>query len=109
MSKSYRVSSNSDIDDDTIMYPDPKPLKMIIPVYISTKESKNDVTKRKTTFEKVSASIVEPSLKNLVETVISSSLYLSRNQVNLEKQLVRNKISAYMLNHLMIKLLNQMM
>lgn len=37
ISKRIGVSSNSDIDDDPTMYLDPKPLKMIFPMDVSTK------------------------------------------------------------------------
>lgn len=56
ISKRIGVSSNSDIDDDPTMYLDPKHLKMIFPMDVSTKESKNVATKKKISFEKVTAS-----------------------------------------------------
>ncbi|KAI5418165.1 hypothetical protein KIW84_042702 [Lathyrus oleraceus] len=53
MSKKIMVSSNNDIEDDTIMYLDLKPLKIIVLMDISIKESKNAATKRKTSIEEV--------------------------------------------------------
>ena len=85
MSKWTRVSTNNDIDDNTIMYLDPKPLKMIILVDVLTKESNNDATKRKTSFEKVSTSKGEPSLKNIIETMVTFKPYPGRNKADLGK------------------------
>lgn len=85
MSKRTRVSSNNINDDDTIMYLNPKPLKMIFPVNVLTNESKNAATKRNTSFEKVSALKGEPFLENPVETMITFNPYPGGNKVNLDK------------------------
>lgn len=67
------------------MYLDPKPLKMIVLVDVSTKESNNVVIKRNVSYEKVSASNGESSLKIHVETMIMSKPYRSENKYDLGK------------------------
>lgn len=106
MSKRTMVSTNSKTDGDIFMYLDPKPLKMIVPVDVSTKESKNATTKKNTSCEKVSSSKGESSLKILVETMITSKTYPSGITLILVKPLIRNKMWDHMLNHLMVNMLN---
>ncbi|KAL5053895.1 hypothetical protein RYX36_034577 [Vicia faba] len=58
-SKRTRVSNSSDLNDDTIIFQNPKPLKMIIPYDISIEKSKS-ATKKKKTSEKFSTSKIVP-------------------------------------------------
>lgn len=60
-SKKNRVSESNDIDDEIIMFLDPKPLNMIGPIGISTVKSKSvSITRKKKKYEKLSTSEKEP-------------------------------------------------
>lgn len=64
-SKKSRVFDSSDIDDEPIMFLDPKPLKMIVIVDISTDKAKNDATKRKKKMSKKVSTLVH----DIIETM----------------------------------------
>lgn len=84
-----RVSKTNNSNDDAIMYLNPNSMKMIIPYYVSTEQSKS-ATKKKKTYEKVHNSETKHSLH--VKTMNRDKEYVpnpNKKSISLAKNVIK--------------------
>lgn len=104
-SKKTRVPKSTDIDDEPIIFLNPKPMTIIVPVDILTDKSKSTTIKKKNSMEKVSTSAKEPHVHvhNIVESMFfneevlsnPNGKYIDHAKTNVEKPHVEPHVKSH--------------